>query len=147
MKLIKEHVLFGVLNSAEELNILQNTLPNHGWRIVDFRIFPNSPSDVTTGPDTGKSAKLSTIPGARTNFYDYMLNTTVGVASYCGGVQSNIIDTSTLIVNDLFILNMNDNPGVSNSGVSYQVVLEQYDISDDEQVLAIIRENSQAIDG
>ena len=147
MKLIKEHVLFGTLESSQVLNILQNTLPNHGWRIVDFRVFPHDHADVTTGPDTGKSCKLSTIPNPSANFFSYELNTTVGIASYCGGVQSNIIDSDTLIVNDLFIVNMTGNPGIANSRTSYQVVLEQYDITSDEQVLAIIRENSQAIDG
>ena len=149
MKLVKEHILFGVLDSQQTINVLQNTLPNHGWRIIDFEIFPQSHADINLDPNSAKSAKLTTFNVAGPDFhttFDYDKNTVVGVASFCGGVQSNMIDSSTLIVNDLFVTQMLTSPGVTNSKTCYQIILEQYDISDDEQVLAIIRENSQSID-
>ena len=149
MKLVKEHILFGVLDSQQTINVLQNTLPNHGWRIIDFEIFPQNYADINLDPNSAKSAKLTTFDVAGPAFhttFDYDKNTVVGVASFCGGVQSNIIDSSTLIVNELYVTQMLTSPGVTDSATCYQIILEQYDISDDEQVLAIIREKSQSID-
>ena len=146
MKLVKEHILFGVLNEDETINVLQNTRTNVGYRILDFQIMPNAPADNSASPDTGKSALLTTIPPTALNEFVYDKNTTLGIATFCAGSQANMIDSGTLIVNELYVTNMTRSAGIVNGRTSYQIVLEQYDINSDEQVIAIIRENSQAIE-
>ena len=146
MKLVKEHILFGVLDQDQTINILQTTRSNVGYRIVDFQCMPNAPGDNTASPDTGKSVLLTTVPPTALNEFVYDQNTTLGIATFCAGSQANMIDSGTLIVNELYVTNMARSAGIVNGRTSYQVVLEQYDISSDEQVIAIIRENSQAIE-
>lgn len=148
MKLMRRHVISGVLDEDETKLILQNTLPNIGWRIVDVRCYPNTSGDVNRGVDAAKSIKVTTIDGsASADFivlFEYDKNTTVGIASYDTGNQPNMFDDAVLITKELYVTNMNRQGASLNGGTGYQLVLEQYDITSDEEVLAVIRETAQA---
>jgi len=148
MKLTRRHVISGTLSIDETKLVLQNTLANIGWRIVDVRCYPHASGDVNIGIDAGKSIKLTTIPSDGTTdfirFFDYQKNTTVGIASYDAGNQPNMFDDAVLITKELYVTNMDRQGITANGETSYQIVLEQYDISSDEEVLSIIRETAQA---
>lgn len=148
MKLTRRHVISGTLNIDETKLVLQNTLANIGWRIVDLRCYPHASADVNLGVDTGKSIKLTTLPSDGTadfvRFFDYQKNTTVGIASYDNGNQPNMFDDAVLITKELYVTNMDRQGVTANGETSYQIILEQYDITSDEEVLSIIRETSQA---
>ena len=148
MNLMRRHVISGVLAEDETKLILQNTLPNIGWRLVDLRCFPHASGDVNLGVDAGKSIKLTTLPSDGSTeffrFFNYDQNTTIGIASYDTGNQANMFDDAVLVTKELYVTNMNRQGLTVNGQTSYQLVLEQYDISSDEEVLSIIQETAQA---
>lgn len=148
MNLMRRHVISGVLDEDETKLVLQNTLPNLGWRLVDLRCYPQGSADTGRGIDGACSIKVTTLPSDDpvqfVRVFEYDKNTTVGIASYDHGNQPNMFDDAVLITKELYVTNMNRQIARVGGLTCYQLVLEQYDITSDEEVLSIIRETAQA---
>lgn len=153
MKVIDTRTLRGVLRNEQTMQLVENMLPNVGYRVIDFRVFPHSVKDVDNIPAVYTAARLTT-EGAdfrlatgkprpvNHDFFEFDKNSSVGMACFVGGNQSNLIDVNMLITQDLFITNMEEDAKDS-AQTSFIVVLEKLSINADEQIMSLIQENSQ----
>ena len=136
-------------NSGKRLLILDDGRINVGYKIIDFVIFNSSLSGNTSA--FGSEAYLSlskepvadALPAAEDNreIAWAMYDTGTGYTT----AQWSLVDPDHLVVRDLQILF----PSVSNlaeSQVNYYILMEEYDITDTEAIITIIKEESQDVD-
>tara|TARA_Y100001937_G_C6878086_1_gene223512 strand:+ start:44 stop:517 length:474 start_codon:yes stop_codon:yes gene_type:complete len=153
MKVINTRTIRGVLRNEQTLQLIENMLPNIGYRVIDFRVFPNAVKDLDVTIETYSACKLTTIgedhrgpthpnPPVDIDSFEFDKNSTVGMAAYVGGNQSNMIDVNMLITQDLYITNMEEDDKDSTQ-TSFIIVLEKLSINSDEQIMSLIQENSQ----
>lgn len=136
--------LQGDLDEDEGKYLITNDANGIGWRIVDFRILPSVVADLTTSPLAYSAARLSTTGGLGIDDFQWNNNTCLGVCVYMGGNIERIFDNEQIITTDLLITNMNKSAEISGGRIMYQVTLEQFDITPDEQVMATIKETAQS---
>jgi len=135
-------------NSGKRLLVLDDGRINVGYKIVDFQIFNSSLSGNTSAFGSEAYLALSqepvatALPAAEDNreiawaMYDTGSGFTLG--------QYSLVDPDHIVVRDLQILF----PAVSNtieSNVNYYILMEEYEISDTEAIISIIKEESQDV--
>jgi len=137
------------VNSAKRLLVLDDGRINVGYKIVHFEIFNSSLSGNTSAFGSEAYLALSQEPVA-TALPAAEDNREIGWAMYDTGSgftlgQWSLVDPDHIVVRDLQILF----PSVSNvaeSAVNYYIAMEEYEISDTEAIISIIKEESQDVD-
>mgnify|MGYP003146885976 CR=1 FL=1 len=157
MKVIDKRTIRGTLRNEQTMQLVENMLSNIGYRVVDFRVFPEEVKDLDNLPGKYTAAKLTTIgedfvtgSGApapvNPDEFEFAKNSTVGMACFVQGNQANLIDSNMLITQDLYITNMEEDDK-DNNQTNFVVVLEKLSINSDEQIMSLIQENSQDMSG
>jgi len=135
-------------NTGRRSLILDDGRINVGYRIVQFRIWN---ADSTGNSDAFSSqAHLSMSLDITSALGDASDNREIAWAAYNTGTgygidQFSLVDPDHIVVRDLNLIF----PIVANSNVSrvnYYVLMEEYDISDQEAIISIIKEESQDVD-
>ena len=136
------------VNTGRRELILDDGRINIGYRIIQFRIWN---ADATGEQDAFSSqAHLSMSLDITSALSDASDNREIAWAAYNTGTgygidQFNLVDPDHIVVRDLNLIF----PSVSNSNVSrvnYYVLMEEYDITDQEAIISIIKEESQDVD-
>jgi len=150
---IPEQTDAAVPNSAKILLVLDDGRINVGYKIVEFRVWP---SDMIGNTSTGRSTEvqahlalsLEPVAAALPRASD---NREIAWASYNAGAGYrttffSLVDPDHIVVRDLQILL----PQVFNFGyassINYYVRMEEYEITDTEAIISIIKEESQDVD-
>lgn len=136
------------VNTGRRQLILDDGRINVGYRVIDFRIWN---SDMIGGSDAfACQAHLamglettSALPRASDN-------REISWSAYntsSGNILSDfrLVDPDHIVVRDLFLIF----PQVTNqtaTSVNYYILMEEYDISDQEAIISIIKEESQDVD-
>lgn len=137
--------IFGSGNLKRTL-LLDDGLINQGYRIVDLFVWCGELADGNC------KATLSSQPKAAGSPQDAAINTEIAWASFVqemasGAVRSSvqqdrIVDLAHVINRDLFITMVTNNIDLT---WNYMVVMEARKLSDDEAIIAIIREEAQDV--
>jgi len=138
-------------NKAQKQLILNDQLINRGLRVTGFFIWPDV---ATADSDRSYSAILSYAELASADIrMDSGDNTQIGwswnvqagaappLPYASSGFQNHIIDPDHIINRDLFISFRFS----SNATYNYMVVCELQELTNDEAIITIIKENSQSI--
>jgi len=131
-------------NTGRRSLILDDGRINIGYRVVDFRIWNN---DMCGKVNSFTSqAHLSMGVDITSAFPDAADNREIAWAKYSPSQNLfRLTDPDHIVVRDLNIIF----PLVSNiesMSVNYYVLLEEYDITDQEAIISIIKEESQDVD-
>jgi len=143
----------GVDNSGKRLLVLDDGRINVGYKIVEFKIWPSDMiGSVSSGRSTSAQAHLALsiepVADALPRASD---NREIAWACYNAGVgyrlgYFDLVDPDHIVVRDLQIVM----PQVHNNGydasVNYYIQMEEYEISDTEAIISIIKEESQDVD-
>lgn len=135
-------------NTGRRQLILDDGRINVGYRVIDFRIWN---SDMIGGDDAFPSQAhlamglevTSALPLASDNREIAWAAYSVGGTNDISDVR--LTDPDHIIVRDLFLIF----PQVYNTtatSVNYYILLEEYDITDQEAIISIIKEESQDVD-
>jgi len=132
---------FEVVGNVGKLSlIIDDGLINRGYRVKYLDVWPNQVS--ASGHDFQSILTMDTLPSPPT--MDASDNRQIawsfaeGTAT--GSVYRSIIDPDHVAVRDLFIQTQGDN-GVYN----YLIVIELMQLTDDEAIVQIIKEESQSV--
>ena len=136
MKYLGSRELTGFLDQGEEKTLIENDLAGIGWKIESFKILPFVNDDF---PKNGFVAKLGTDAQLDPNVLNLEGNNILACTVYGTGSQSTIVNMQDLIVDELYIVNMSNNVAFTSNACNYQVILGQYAISPEEQVVAQIK--------
>jgi len=136
MKYLGSRELTGYLDPLEEKILIENDLAGIGWKIESVKVLPFLSSDF---PKNGFVLKLGTDSGMDPNLLNLNSNAILACAVYGTGSQSTIVNQQDLIVDELHIVNMSQNVAFTSEACNYQVILGQYAISPEEQVVAQIK--------
>ena len=90
-------------------------------------------------PKNGCVAKLGTDAGLDPNLLNLDGNNILACSVYGTGSVSTIVNMQDLIVDELYIVNMTNNVNFTSQAINYQLILGQYEISPEEQVVAQIK--------
>jgi hypothetical protein len=137
------------LNSARRNLILDDGRINVGYKVVEFKVFSN---DMTGGALNAFAFQChlamglditSALPSAADN-------REIAWACYNTGSGESpsyfdLVDPDHIVVRDLYLIL----PAADNtiaSSISYYIMLEEYEISDQEAIISIIKEESQDVD-
>ncbi len=137
------------LNSARRNIILDDGRINVGYKVVEFRVFSNDMTGAALNSFAFQChlAMGVDITNALPSASD---NREIGWACYNTGSGESpsyfsLVDPDHVIVRDLnLILPAADNTIASS--ISYYILLEEYDITDQEAIISIIKEESQDVD-
>lgn len=135
---MKTHTLRGLLKGNEVRRvIIDDGRLTHAMRVVEFTVFPKS---VGSGNDIQVTLGLNrdfTIP------FDASNNGQIGWASWWNDGNAKhdwtYVDPNHLVIRDLFI----SNTSAAAAEANYVIKLEAMEISDDESILQLIKENQQ----
>jgi hypothetical protein len=135
---MKTHTLRGRLDGNEIRRlIIDDGRFTHAMRVVSFVVFPRS---VASGNDIQVTLSLNR---DFTIVFDAANNGQIGWASWWSDASAKhdwtYVDPDHLVVRDLYISNTSAGAAEAN----YVIKLEAQDISDDEAILQLIKENSQ----
>lgn len=143
MKQTRTHTLRGQLTVASGATTSKKTLIvddgriNTGYKIRDFFVW----CAMTSNSDF--NAQLSMQPIILGGGSDASDNTQIAWVQQPSALfKEYIIDPDHIIVRDLYITLQQADPDDYN----YMIVMDEYDISDDEAIINIIKEGSQALD-
>lgn len=136
MKRVGTRELTGLLTDQQEKLLIENDLAGIGWKLESFKILPFAADDF---PKNGFTARLSTDAGLDPNVLDMDGNNVLASCVYGTGSISTILNEMDLIVDELYITNMSQNAAFTSASVNYQIILGQYQISPEEQVVAQIK--------
>ena len=130
--------LTGKLEATEEKLLIENDLTDIGWKVENFKIISNN---FTEAQDNTYVARLAMRRNLDPNFASFERNDVLGIATYGGGGNQQILDMVTLIVDELIITNCTQTGSISDKSICYQIILGQYSISDTEQVIAQVKKS------
>ena len=136
MKYLGSRELTGYLDPNEEKVLLENDLAGIGWKIESFKVLPFLNDDF---PKNGFVAKLGTDAAMDPNLLSLDGNNILACAVYGTGSVSTIVNMQDLIVDELYIVNMSNNVAFTSNALNYQIILGQYAITPEEQVVAQIK--------
>ena len=139
-------------NSEKRLLILDDGRINVGYKIIDFHIYNSRMASETGSECFPVQAHLAlsiepnanALPRASDNreiaWAAYQTNTQSGITTYA------LTDPDHIVVRDLQIVF----PQVKNTNnvddVNYYILMEEYEITDTEAIISIIKEESQDVD-
>ena len=136
------------VNTGRRALILDDGRINIGYRIIQFRIW-NADSTGQLDPFASQ-AHLSMSLEITSALADASDNREIAWAAYNTGTgygidQFNLVDPDHIVVRDLNLVM----PVVANTDiarVNYYILMEEYDITDQEAIISIIKEESQDVD-
>ncbi len=131
------HTLRGVIESGiSKVEVFQNDLRGVGWRVVAFNCVPNN---LDANPYVWAKLWIGNDDSGSTSFSDMRDNRCIGWTASGGTAASqwNILDPEHIITNTLRLIKINI------ESVGYLIELEQMTLTDDEEVMALIKERSQ----
>ena len=135
---MRTHTLRGLLQGNEVRRvILDDGRLTHAMRVVSFVVFPKS---VASGND------IQVTIGLNRDFsvaFDASNNGQIGWASWWNDSNAKhdwtYVDPNHLVIRDLFI----SNNSAAGAEANYVIKLEAMEISEDESILQLIKENQQ----
>ena len=136
------------VNTGRRLLILDDGRINVGYRIIEFRIWNADSTGFNDPFSTQAHLSLSTdITSALDNASD---NREIAWAAYNTGTgygidQFRLVDPNHIVVRDLNLL-FTSVANTDIARVNYYSLMEEYDISDQEAIISIIKEESQDVD-
>ena len=131
--------LRGRMTQGQRRVVVDDGRPNHGYRVLDFRVFPTGVTDA------GLSGALATQYDSL-GFCDGGDNRQIAWA-FCSwntsGTASNanefaVIDPDHVIITDLYVQALA--PGET---MNYLIIVEPITMTDDEAILRLVKERSQ----
>lgn len=136
-------------NTARRLLILDDGRINVGYRVVKFKVFSNDMTGTATNAFAFQchlSMGLeitSALPSAADN-------REIAWACYNTGSGESpsyfdLVDPDHIVVRDLHLILPSADNTIATS-ISYYIELEEYNISDQEAIISIIKEESQDVD-
>jgi len=135
-------------NTARRLLILDDGRINIGYRIIAFHVFN---SDMTgINQPFSVQAHLSMSLDETSALPRASDNREIAWACYNTGAgespsRFDLVDPDHIVVRDLnLIIPITDN--VAAASVNYYVLMEEYDLTDQEAIISIIKEESQDVD-
>tara|TARA_Y100000401_G_C8319857_1_gene224642 strand:- start:1180 stop:1605 length:426 start_codon:yes stop_codon:yes gene_type:complete len=137
MKRLKEMTLQGSIGDMGEKKLLDNTLSGIGWKIEKFEIIIRDTNLVNKNT---ACARLSTASIADPTQTLFDRNDVIGIATYGGGGRTEMIDNQHLITNELYLQNITRVVDISDPTLDYQITLGQYQISDLEHVVSLVKQ-------
>lgn len=137
MKRLKEMTLQGTLADLSEKLLIDNTLAGIGWKIEKFEIIIRDTNLVNKNTAI---ARLSTASIADPTQTLFDRNDVIGIATYGGGGRTEMIDNQHLITNELYMQNITRVVDISDPTIDYQITLGQYQISDLEHVVSLVKQ-------
>lgn len=118
--------------------IVDDGRPNHGYRVLDFRVWPvGGGTDVCYGI-LGLSYDMATDGDASDNRQIAWSSSGYSASPTFAG-QYSVIDPDHVVITDLYIAATTANVDPTN----YMIVVEPITLNDDEAILALIKERSQ----
>lgn len=132
------HTLRGVIESGiSKVELFQNDLRGVGWRVVNFHILGNN---LNANPYVWGKLWIGNDDSGSPTYSDMGDNRCIAWAA-SGGLttasQFTILDPDHIITNTLRLIKINV------ESVGYHIELEQMTLTDDEEVMALIKERSQ----
>lgn len=130
----------GKLASSEQRRIIvDDGRFTHGMKIISFQTFPVIASgqqltSATLATQDNSSAELDADDNRQIGWSTTAFGATSGVHTQ----TTSIIDPSHIIVNDLYVRNNS-----ATDEVNYIIIAEPITMSDDQAILALIKERSQ----
>lgn len=126
--------------TAKQQLIVDDGLLNRGYKVVEWYLWENG------GSPTQFAGVLSMQPVLAADDMDASNNTQIGWIwqsniTQGGGIKESILDPNHVIVRDLYVTIMN----AANDDYNFMIVVEEMAISDDEAIINIIKEGSQAL--
>jgi hypothetical protein len=132
------HTLRGIVPGSTKQRIFDNDLRNVGWKIKEFYLWPNN---MDVNPYVWAKLWIGNDTGGSLGFSDAGDNRAIAWASASGSTAEalrwSVIDPDHIITNTLSV------HSGSPESVAYLIVLEQMTLSDDEEIMALIKERSQ----
>ena len=118
--------------------IVDDGRPNHGYKVTSFKVWcdPNAANgvfatlglsyDMNTGADASDNRQIA-----------WSGNTFSSATSSLGASLFEVVDPDHVVITDLYIA------AVNTEGTNYLITVEPVVLSDDEAILALIKERSQ----
>jgi len=132
------HTLRGVVNAAEKKIVFDNDMRNVGWKIKEFYFWANN---MDANPYVWGKLWIGNDDGGSLGFSDAQDNRAIAWAQGSGSapesVNTTIVDPDHIITNQLRVIN-----GAGDSA-AYLIILEQMNLTDDQEIMALIKERSQ----
>jgi hypothetical protein len=143
----KTRVLRGRIDSAEVKQlIVDDGIITRGYKVVDFHVFPGDNS-VSNGDCVGT---LALAERDCTIEWDASKQSQIGWAStympgtYTVAVEFNLIVPDHIVVRDLYVTGRSA-AALPGEPVNYMITLEEVTITEDEAVMAILKEVQQDV--
>lgn len=135
----KIRTLRGTANGNEKKIVFNNDLMNVGWRVKSFQVWPNNLdacpyvwAKLWIGNDEGGSISFSDAGDNRSIAWSASSSPAAPTAS-----QWSVLDPNHIITNELSV------HSGSGDSLAYLIELEIMSLTDDEQIMAIIKQRSQ----
>ena len=139
-------------NTGRRNLILDDGRINIGYRIIEFRIW-NSNMTGSAGGQFEAEAHIAMGLDVTSGRSDGSDNREIAWAAYATGQPNTsgisyfeLVDPDHIIVRDLNIIFPSVTNTVADSRVNYYILMEEYDITDQEAIISIIKEESQDVD-
>lgn len=135
--------LRGVVNASSKKRIFNNDLRNVGWKVTAFHYWPNQ---MDNNANVWGKLWIGNDLGGSLSFSDAQDNRCIGWAAAGGGqlapspnpaTRWSLIDPDHVVTNTLTVIN-----GAASAG-AYLIELELMTLSDDQEIMALIKERSQ----
>lgn len=130
--------LRGTIDASTKKIVLTNDLKNVGWRVSEFYYWPNN---MDANPYVWGKLWIGNDDSGSLGFSDAQDNRAIAWAASSGAqpasVAYTIVDPEHIIVNELRVING------AGDAAAYLIVLERLEISDDQEIIALIKERSQ----
>jgi len=135
--------LRGVVTGSTKKEIFTNDLRNVGWRVKSFKIWPN---DMDNNPYVSSKLWIGDDAGGSLQFSGAGDNRAIGWAAGGGGPATpqiwSALDPDHIVTEALHVLNH------TTESAAYLVELEYMELSDNQEIMAIIKQRSQdTLDG
>ena len=129
----KHHTIRGVITGKTRKTVLENSLTGVGWKITKFDVFPNN---MEAAPYV--AVKLFTDDqGGSLTYSDGADNRAIGWGAASQADRYSVVDPHHIIRSNLTLI------ALTPESASYVVHLESTELTDTEEVIALIKERSQ----
>lgn len=119
--------------------IVDDGRTNHGYRVLDFRVWPDGGSADAVFASLGISFDM--LPGARAddNRQIGWAGSSWGVTAGLGAGMWGVVDPDHVVITDLYVQATTAGTDPTN----YIIIVEPITLNDDQAILALIKERSQ----
>lgn len=118
--------------------IVDDGRTNHGYKVVEFYVWPQGSGTDTVYASLGLSYDMASLGQADDNRQIAWASSGFGPSSGDVGAFS-VVDPDHVVITDLYIRATNASVDPTN----YMIIVEPITLSDDQAILALIKERSQ----